>query len=62
MCIKQVSSRIDDPFSSKVLLVVGNMAQLRPICNHFVESSDNVCDVYVILKKNHFGDLTLILY
>jgi hypothetical protein len=55
-------SGINDPFASKVLLVVGDMAQLPPICNHFVESPDNVCDLYVILKKNHFRDLTLILH
>ncbi len=62
MCIKQASIGIDDPFASKVLLVVGDMAQLPPICNHFVESFDNVCNLYVIFKKNHFGDLTLILH
>jgi hypothetical protein len=62
MCIKQALSRIDDPFASKVLLVVKDMAQLPPICNHFVESFDNVCDLYVIFKKNHFADLTLILH
>jgi hypothetical protein len=42
MCIKQVSFGIDDPIISKVFLVVGYMAQLPPICNHFVESSNNV--------------------
>ncbi len=59
MCIKQASFRINDPFVSKDLLVVGDMAQLPPICNHFVESSNDVCDKSYS-KISIFGDLALI--
>jgi hypothetical protein len=54
-----VSFGIDDPFVSKVLLVIGDMAQLPPICNHFVESSNNVCNKSYS-KISILGDLTLI--
>jgi hypothetical protein len=65
MCIKQVSSGINDPILSKVLLVVANMAQLPPICNHFVESSDNVSTSHIqkspFWRSNiHFTLTTLI--
>jgi hypothetical protein len=66
MCIKQASFEIDDPCVSKDLLVVGDMAQLPPRCNHFVESSNNVCNnsysnISIFWRSsNHFTLTTLI--
>ena len=43
--VKQSLSGANDPFESKLLLLVGDMAQLPSICHHSVEDLESICEL-----------------
>ena len=49
--LKQASEYNLDPFHSKILLCVGDMAQLPPIYSHTITESEPVCRRYYIMNS-----------